>query len=589
MIPDNVIDDIRERTDIVEVIGGVLDLKRAGRNFKAHCPFHGEKTPSFMVSPDKQIYHCFGCGKGGNVYSFLMEYEGIGFVEAVRELAGPLDIDVDRYLTGSEDRSKFDPYYKAMEFAESHFRKGLEESGEASSYLQRRGFGRELIESYRIGFAAPSWESLYRAATEAGIRKEMLLETGLIMRSRGTTGYRDYFRNRIMFPIRNIAGRVVGFAGRVMDDSEPKYLNSMENPIYHKGKILYGLDQTKDDIRKSRTAIIVEGYVDHLMLWQSGITNICAVCGTSLTEDQARLLARYAKRIYIINDGDRAGVRAAVRAADQLIVEGLETSIVILPENEDPDSFIRKEGVEALHKSMSSAPDYFNYLQGEALKGARTASRKRQVVEHLLSTLSRVEDGVRQEILLQEVSRLFEIPLETLRSSLRPGKRRKPPVESRVRQTVTKREENQKMMFRIALTSAELSALVVDNIIEEDLEGESYRKLLKALSSAVENEVDPAGPKFAGAISDPELSALVAEIALADPPPGPAREIILDTLLWIKKASLKAEMTEMKERLRQLETEGSDETSSERIGIVSSYIQIERELGKLDIKEDSES
>ncbi len=589
MIPENIIDDIRDRTDIVDVIGGVLDLKRAGRNFKANCPFHGEKTPSFMVSPEKQIYHCFGCGKGGNVYSFLMEYEGVGFVEAVKELAGPLNVEVDRYLTGSEDRSRFDPFYRAMEFAQMHFRKGLEESEEASGYLEKRGFGKELVETYRIGFAGPSWESLYKAATEAGIKKDALLEMGLIMRSRGSTGYRDYFRNRIMFPIRNLPGRVVGFAGRVMDNSEPKYLNSMENPIYHKGKILYGLDQTKDDIRKSRTALIVEGYVDHLMLWQSGITNISAVCGTSLTEDQARLLARYAKRIYIINDGDRAGVRAAVRAADQLVIEGLDTSIVILPETEDPDSFIRKEGVEALHKLMSSAPDYFNYLHGEANRGSRTSSRRRQVVEHLLATVSRVEDGVRRELLLQEVSGLFEIPVATLRSSLKPGRKRKPSAGQPVRHTVTKREENQKAMFRIALTSAALAALVTDNIIEEDLEGESYRKLLKVLDEAVEKGVDPAGPKFAGLISDPELSALFAEIALADPPPGPGREILHDIVLWIKKASLKAEMVEMKVRLRQLEEEDSDETSSERIGIVSAYIQIERELGKLEIKEDSQS
>jgi len=588
MIPDNVIDDIRERTDIVEVIGGVLDMKRAGRNFKALCPFHGEKTPSFMVSPEKQIYHCFGCGKGGNVYSFLMEYEGIGFVEAVKELAGPLNVDVERYLTGGEDRSRFDPYYRAMEFAQHHFRKELEQSNEASQYLERRGFGGELIEKYRIGFAGPSWESLYKVAMEADIKKETLLEMGLIMRSRGTTGYRDYFRNRIIFPIYNLPGRVVGFAGRVLDSSEPKYLNSMENPIYHKGKILYGLNLTKDDIRKSRTAVIVEGYVDHLMLWNGGITNICAVCGTSLTEDQARLLARYAKRIYIINDGDKAGVRAAVRAADQLVIEGLDTSIVVLPENEDPDSFIRKEGVEALRQSMSSAPDYFNYLLGEVRKGARTASRKQQVVEHLLATVSRVDDGVRREILLQEISSLFDIPVAILKSSLKPGKKRKPSAERPIRHTVTKREENQKVMFRIALTSVDLAALVVNNIIEEDLVGATFRKLLKALKEAVEKDVDPSGPRFAGSISDPELSALAAEIILTEPPPGPAREILHDTLLWIKKAALRVEMAEMKERLRQLE-ESSDETSSERIGIVSAYIEIERELGKLVIKEDSQS
>ena len=238
---------------------------------------------------------------------------------------------------------------------------------------------------------------------------------------------------------------------------------------------------------------------------------------------------------------------------------------------------------------MSSAPDYFDYLHGEALRGTRTASRKRQVVEHLLATVSRVDDGVRREILLQEVSGLFEIPVDTLRSSLKPGKKRKTGAGRPVPRTVTKREENQKVMFRIALSDAALAALVTENIIEEDLEGEEYRKLLKVLGEAVEKDVDPAGPKFAGSISDPALSALVAEIALAEPPPGPTREILQDTVLWIKKAALKAEMAEMKERLRQLEEEDSDGTSSEKIGIVSAYIQIERELGKLEIKEDSQS
>jgi DNA primase len=587
MIPDNVIDEIRDRTDIVEVIGGVLDLKRSGRNFKALCPFHGEKTPSFMVSPEKQIYHCFGCGKGGNVFSFLMEYEGIGFVEAVKELSGPLNMDVGRYLTGSEDRSRFDPYYRAMEFAQIHFRGQLESSKEASEYLERRGFGADLVEQFRIGYAGPSWESLYRAATEAGVKKDTLLEMGLIMRSRGSTGYRDYFRNRIIFPIHNLNGRVVGFAGRVMDSSEPKYLNSMENPIYHKGKILYGLDKSKDEMRKSRTAVIVEGYIDHLMLYASGITNICAVCGTSLTEDQARLLARYAKRIYIINDGDRAGIRAAVRAADQLVIEGLEASIVILPENEDPDSFIRKEGVESLRELMGSAPDYFEYLYGEARKGTRTASRRKQVVEHLLATIGRVDDGVRREILLQDISGLFDIPVETLRSSLKPGRKSRPSAVRPVRATVTKREENQKALFRIALSDAGLASIVACNTIEEDLKGDKYRKLLNLLKSTLGSGGDPSAARFAGSISDPELSALVAEIALAEPPPGPAREVLHDTLLWIKKAALKEEMALMKERLRQLEEEGLDETSSERIGIVSDYIEIERELGKLEIKEDS--
>lgn len=589
MIPDRVIDDIRDRTDIVEVIGSVLDLKRSGRNYKALCPFHGEKTPSFMVSPEKQIYHCFGCGKGGNVFSFLMEYEGVGFVEAVRKLADDLGVDVSGYTGGQADRSRLDPFYAAMEFARGHFTENLE-SGEASGvreYLERRGFPQELIESYSLGFASPSWESLYRAAAEAGIDRDVLLEVGLIMRSRGSSGYRDYFRNRVIFPIRNLSGRVVAFAGRVLDGSEPKYINSMESPIYSKSRILYGLDRSKDSIRQAKTAVIVEGYVDHLMLWAKGFTNICAVCGTSLTEDQARLLARYAKRVYIVNDGDRAGIRAAVRAADQLVVQGLEASIVVLPEEEDPDSYVRKEGADALRELVRSAPDYFRYLRGEAEKGPGTASRKTQVVEHLLGTVSRVDQPVRREILLQDMAGLFDIPLDTLRKGLKKGKREKP-SESPSEKAIDKTGEVQKEMFRIALEDRELAALVLDTILEEDLEGDEYRRLYRALSAAVESGVDPAGPRFAGSLSDEGLGRLVSEIALMEQPPGPQREVLRDILLWVRKMSLRREMSEMKDRIKELQGTGSDDEKAEEIAIAEAYRKVAKELGRMEIREEPE-
>lgn len=593
MIPDKIIDEIRERTDIVEVIGSVLDLKRAGRNLKTLCPFHGERTPSFMVNPERQIYHCFGCGKGGNVFGFLMEFEGIGFVEAVRKLAAPLGIEVERYITGSEDASRLDPYYSAMRFALDYFSRSLAGGDSAArrarEYLEGRGFSAAAIEQFAIGFAPPNWEGLYRAASGKGFSREILLECGLIMRSRGGAGYRDYFRQRIIFPIHNLSGRTVGFAGRVLDNSEPKYLNSMENPVYSKGKILYGLHQSRDEIRKSKNAIIVEGYIDHLMLWSNGVANVCAVCGTSLTEDQARLLARYAKRIYIINDGDRAGVRAAVRAADQLLVQGLEAFMVVLPDNEDPDSYVRTRGVEALNGLLRSAPDYFSYLRAEAGKGRSTAARRRQVVEHLLGTVSRVDDAVRQEILLQELAGLFEIPLETLRIGLR-GNRpvRRAAGKPSARPVESKHERIQKEMFRIGLSSRETADLIIANTIEEDLEGEQYRLFFRAFKASFEAGIDPAGPRFGASISDPALAALAAEIALMDPPPGPPREVLRGILLWVKKASLRKEMAAMKERIRQLQAGGGAGTGGEEIAIAEAYRQVARELGRLELKEESE-
>ncbi len=592
MIPEKIIDDIREKSDIVEVVGAVLDLKRAGGNFKALCPFHGEKTPSFMVSPAKQIFHCFGCGKGGNVFNFIMEYEGVSFVEAVRKLGAGAGVDVEQYLSAGGDRGKYDLYYRAMEFAANYYKDILLEdqcAEGARSYLERRGFDSDMIGLFGLGYAPSVWDNLYKAATDAGIERNALLELRLVDRNRGGSGYRDYFRNRVIFPIHTLSNRVVALAGRVLDDSQPKYLNSAESPIYSKGKILYGLNQAKDDIRKSSSAIIVEGYIDYLMLWKKGFGNIAAVCGTSLTADQARLLARYAKRVYIINDGDRAGIRAAVRAADRLLVEGLDIKVVILPEEEDPDSFVRKNGAEALREKMHSAPDYFSYLKLQAEKGPRVSHRKNQVVKHLLDSISNLEDGVGRELLLQELSALFDLPLDTLRGGLKEGRgRRKEPEPGRPA-TSGKRERIQKELFRIGLENSSYARKIIGTLTEEDLEGEPFRNFYKVLDYALKNNIDTTSPEFAAGLKDPELSILAADIALLDLPPGPVDELLRDSLLWIKKAALRVEMASLKKRMNELLAGGGEEKSREGLEIAEAYRKIARELGKMGLKEDGRS
>ena len=589
MIPERVISDIRDRIDIVQIVGAVLDLKRSGRNFKALCPFHGEKTPSFMVSPDKQIYHCFGCGKGGNAFNFVMDYEGVGFVEAVRKLAKDVGIDVERYLSGGEARERLEPYYRAVEFASNFYGEMLkkgEGSERARAYLADREIDNELIESFGIGFSPPGWDNLHRAATGAGISIDLLLELNLVMRSRGGSGYRDYFRNRIIFTISTISNRIVGLAGRVLDGSEPKYLNTTESNIYSKGRILYGLNSSKDEIRKVGSVILVEGYMDYLMLWKKGIRNISAVCGTSLTEDQARLLARYANRVYIINDGDRAGVRAAVRASDQLIVQGLEARIVVLPEGEDPDSFVVKKGADALRDLMRSAPDYFTYLREEAERGNRKTYRKNQVIQHLLGTISRVDDGVKRDLYIQELSQLFGVPVQTLRTGLKkPSTRRgtdeKTPIEE------SRRSKYQKMLFRLGLEEERFASEIVDKLDEEDIEGLQFRSIYKALGDALKNEIDIARLDTLAVEGDSEFSKLFSEIALMDPPPGPPDEFIEDTVLWLKKMSLRDELGLLKKRLGELKSQGSDRGEDEELEITEAYRKISRELKKMGIKEDN--
>ena len=580
MIPQNVIEDIRSRTDIVLLIGSYLDLKKAGRNFKALCPFHGEKTPSFMVNPEKQIYHCFGCGKGGNAFHFLMEYEGVGFIEAVERLAKDAGVDVNRYAAGGDRKEKLEPYYRAVEFAARFYAKMLGEAQGAEAarkYLERREIDPEIIEEFVLGFAPSGWDAFYRAAMDAGIPRDILLELNLIMKSRGGSGYRDYFRNRVIFPIESLSSRFVGLAGRVLDDSEPKYLNTMESPIYYKGKMLYGLNHSKEGIRKSGTAIIVEGYMDYLMLWKNGFRNVCAVCGTSFTQDQGRLLARYANRVYIINDGDRAGIRASVRAADELVIVGLDSNVIILPEGEDPDSFVRKKGAEELRNYMHSAPDYFAFLKKEALDGTRTTYRKTQVIRHLLETLSSVSDRVRLELYLQEVSSLFDVPVSTLRSGLK-TRRKEEKAPEKLPGEESLRHKYQKMLFRLGLEDMRFSRIILDNLDIGDLEGTLFMDYYKALDSALENHIDIRSSAFTGSIEDPELGTLASEIALLQLPPGPQEEFLTDTLIWLKKEALKEELELMKKRLRALETEHGEHVDEEMREITKAYREMSRRL-----------
>lgn len=586
MIPPEKIDEIRERTDIVKVIGSLLDLKQAGRNFKALCPFHREKTPSFVVSPEKQIYRCFGCGKGGNVFGFLMEYEGISFVEAVKRLAEDAGVNITEYLRGGGHRRKLDPFYHAMEFAGDYYRGNLENGKQgryASEYLKKRGISGEITEKFKLGLAPPGWDNLYRAATAEGIDREILLKLKLVLRSRGGSGYRDYFRNRLMFPVFNVTGRTVGLAGRVLDSSEPKYLNTVESPIYSKRRILYGLNFSRDYIRKSKTTILVEGYMDLLMLWKAGFRDVCAVCGTSFTPEQSRLLARYAKRVYIINDGDRAGVKAAVRAADQLIIEGLEPRIVVLPEGEDPDSFVKEKGADALKELIRSASDYFRYLKGLAGEGGENRFRRGQVVKHLVSTVSGIEDSVDRDLCLQDISELFDIPVGNLRQQIRKGRKSR----NRKQIQINSREkagDNEKLLFRLGLENREFAEKILKNLLEDDLEGELLRKYFQVFKEAVEDGVDVKNAEFFGRISDSEVAELAAEIAFMDIPPGPGGKLLNDTLLWIKRHALRKEMEMMKERIESIRNDQETGSSREEIEIAEAYRRVASELKNLGLQ-----
>jgi DNA primase len=366
MIPQDFLDTLLDRVDIVDVIERYVPLKKAGTNYQSRCPFHNEKTPSFTVSPTKQFYHCFGCGAHGSAITFLMQHTGMGFVEAVKELAGRAGMTLpdDGSRSNPEDGRR-EQLYELMETA-AHFYKGELKSSEAAvAYLKNRGLAGETAARYGLGYAPDDWQGLARAV--ADYQDKGLEETGLVIAGEAGKRY-DRFRHRVMFPIRNERGKVIAFGGRVLDKGEPKYLNSPETPLFHKGRELYGLHEARRAIQAAGRVIVVEGYMDVVMLAQHGVENAVATLGTAVTSDQVERLLRLADAIVFAFDGDAAGRKAAWRALENSlpqVVDGKRLGFLFLPEGEDPDSFVRAQGRAAFEQLLDKAVPLSQFLLDE--------------------------------------------------------------------------------------------------------------------------------------------------------------------------------------------------------------------------------
>lgn len=354
---NNTVDEIKSRCNIVDVIGQVVPLKRAGSNYKGRCPFHNEKTPSFVVSETKQIFTCFGCGASGDVIKFVQQYYQLDFVQSIEKLAGEYGIAIKRDYRRSENKEE--AYNINREAAKFFFRALRERANPAYDYMKKRGISPEILNKFGIGYADDSWHSLYDHLTGMGFKKEKLLELGLISTSRGK--YYDKFRDRVMFPIINTGGKVIGFGGRVLGEGNPKYLNSPETSVFLKKNNLYGLNITRQEIHKEDQAILVEGYMDVISLYQSGVRNVSASLGTALTQNQAKLLKRYTDNIVLSYDADQAGINAALRGMDILHNEDCRVKVLHVTDGKDPDEFVKKNGKTAFLKLVSQALPFADY------------------------------------------------------------------------------------------------------------------------------------------------------------------------------------------------------------------------------------
>ncbi len=421
-IPEHVVDSVRERADIVAVVSRHVALRKQGPRHWGLCPFHSEKSASFQVHEQRQIFYCFGCGAGGDVFSFRMRVEGLDFPDAIRAIAREVGVEIPDSREDSDGRVM--QLYRVHDAAVEFFVDTLRgrEGAAARRYLESRAVAPELLERFRVGYAPPRWDGLVSQLQGGGHGIALAEQAGLIAKRQNGDGYYDRFRDRVVFPIAEPAGRVVGFGGRALDDSTPKYLNSPETPIYRKGRALYGLAQAVDAIRASHRAVVVEGYFDLLALVSAGVHEVVAPCGTALTQEHAARLRRYAQEVVLLFDGDEAGERAAERSLPILLGEGLRVRAAFLPQGEDPDTFLRKQGEAALRSLVERAPVYLDWLIDTRLRGASGhAWNKADATRALAPALRAIADPIERADYLRQLAGKLELPVAALEASLAAG------------------------------------------------------------------------------------------------------------------------------------------------------------------------
>ncbi|MBN8863646.1 MAG: DNA primase [Sphingobacteriales bacterium] len=421
MIPQETIQQILSRIDIIEIIGGFVKLKRRGSNYLGNCPFHNEKTPSFTVSPTKEIYKCFGCGKSGNTISFLMEHEKYSYVDALKWLAQKYGIEIQETFVSDEQRQQYqtaDSLYIINSFAQQFFTRSLFETEEGQdiglAYFKERGFREEIIRKFQLGYSPEKRDAFTREALAKQYNSELLVKSGLV--ANRNDQLMDNYRGRVIFPVHNHSGKILGFGARILksNDRAPKYINTPENEIYVKSKILYGSYFARTAIDKADECLLVEGYTDVLSLHQAGIENVVASGGTSLTIDQLRLVRKYTNNLTIIYDGDAAGIKAALRGLDMALEEGLQVKLVLIPDKEDPDSYVNKVGAAAFREFVQRNKKDFILFQLEvALRDTEgDSSRKADVVNQVAETISKInkaEDFTRQQDYIKQCAEILRI------------------------------------------------------------------------------------------------------------------------------------------------------------------------------------
>ena len=568
MIPDDQVEEVRARSDIVAVIGEHIPLKRAGKDYRALCPFHEEKTPSFYVVPSKGFYKCFGCGESGDVFSFVMKRIGLDFTEAVKYAGRKAGVEVREVKARPEYQDPNRPLYEANAFAREYYREQLADADIgrlARDYLKERGIDADTAEDFGIGFAPDEWRGLRTAAARHGIDDAILLDAGLVTTSERSEEPYDRFRSRIIFPIEGLTGKVIAFGGRLFGPGKgAKYLNSPETPVYHKSEELYGLGRARHEIRKERAVLLVEGYTDVVSLVAHEVPNVVASLGTALTSVQARLLARFASKAFLLYDSDMAGLRATFRAADVLLGAGIHPSVVTLPRGEDPDSVARREGREALMGYVEDAVDVLD-RKLQILTGRDRLSSIdgiRDAVDRLLPTLRATTDPALRDIYISRVAAETGVRRETLEEEIArtpavPGGGTMPAPQPRVRRVRKPLMGAERQLLQVLVNDRRLIDRASEAVGPEDFVHPANRAIFRALT---ENPELDRAPEEMETIAAGRLAALLAGSEAV----GHAARVLDDSARRMRGAPLAERARELRETItRELDQERKRQLISE--------------------------
>lgn len=559
-ISEELIRRIRGSQDIVEVISRHISLKKSGQNYVGLCPFHSEKTPSFVVSPAKQIFHCFGCSTGGNVITFLMKHENMSFPEAVKGLAKDAGIEVpDR--TGKSEKG-MQPLYEANRLAAVHYHESLLEAKEAEgarSYLLKRGISEEIIGKFNLGYSMNSWSDIYEYLKRKGFKEDILVRSGMIIPNNNGSGYYDRFRGRVMFPIYDIQGRVAGFGGRVLDDSTPKYLNSPETPIFSKGSLFYGLDIARNGMKEAGYAIIVEGYMDVIALHQAGVTNAAATLGTAFTLNHLRILGRFSKEAVLTFDSDAAGINAALRTMDIFMGSAIKARVLLLPEGEDPDSFIRRKGKEAFLELVQEAGSLVNFAidriieRGSGSDNSDSIDRKVKIAEECFAVIRKIPSRIEQDYYLKKVSKDLDIGKDVLVSEFKKGNGgRKRISAEKDRKVVTDRPKEEQVLLTLIIRDGELRKRAGENLRVDDFSDPQFREIAGYLLNSDRDVHDVINSEAC----DQSTKDLMTNMAVNDIYVDSHEKILSDCIRVMRRKRLEKELKDVEKEIASAELSG---------------------------------